>query len=400
MNRKVRLDPALVRKLILAGKIANLSRVVGKPIKEIKHLSDTWESQLRLTPAQLEELWAGPNKTSGLWGGDIAKEQTVWAWGNRRVKSYSVLAEPEEHETGIPLAWYRGQEMLVELRRSAKSMPAYGSPTIQQLEYLSTNKYPVTLEPHVGVEIEFCVPSWNYHQMKCALARIPMVQLGGDGSLRPPPEWSSHEVKIVAPEDKIVGRIKLVCRALREAGSAVNQSCGLHVHLDARPVGEDREARAKQIWSRIIRAEKMLMQMQPGSRRVNEFCRRSKIRVWERASRSRGDRHDRYKAVNALAFHKYQTIEIRCHTGTVKAEKIIGWVNLLLAISKSDAKCRPAMRYLRELGLDLATIGYVKTRIQRWGTGHWSRRFGGRNNASEPVREELIPREYIDQTAV
>jgi hypothetical protein len=78
---------------------------------------------------------------------------------------------------------------------------------------------------------------------------------------------------------------------------------------------------------RFRNAVGMLGYLVPKSRRNNRYCR---IGV-----SGRRDGADRYYAVNATALNKYQTIEIRLHSGTVDYGKISRWTELCYLISRS-----------------------------------------------------------------
>src|ERR1019366_2621851 len=45
---------------------------------------------------------------------------------------------------------------------------------------------------------------------------------------------SGHEISIVAQKSQIAGIVTKVCEVLLKHGSTVNDTCGLHVHLDMR----------------------------------------------------------------------------------------------------------------------------------------------------------------------
>lgn len=152
-------------------------------------------------------------------------------------------------------------------------------------------------------------------------AKVNYVSIVHDGSL----SSGGLEVRLLLNIDRGFEPLLKVCRILNDAGASVDQSCGLHVHLDYRSFNDDRILLKNQ-WSQYL---KLLTRLQPESRRENNYCK-------ARASLS-----DRYSAVNLSALEKHNTVEVRCHTGSTNYEKIRNWIELLVLIKnkiESDIK--------------------------------------------------------------
>jgi hypothetical protein len=99
----------------------------------------------------------------------------------------------------------------------------------------------------------------------------------------------------------------------------VNSTCGTHVHFDMRHVDADM---ARLYGARLACAVPALRTILPPSRRNNSFCR-------ETINGFREDGYgNRYAFVNLLAYHKHKTIEVRGHSGTLNATKILNWIAL------------------------------------------------------------------------
>lgn len=118
--------------------------------------------------------------------------------------------------------------------------------------------------------------------------------------------------------------LKAVCEAI-EPHVKINRSCGLHVH---HAVAQDEDLR--KVVNGWIRIEKTVMLCLPKSRRNNKFCKRiaikglipenTSVRNWWIANRMK-----RYSALNLESYWLRQTVEIRCHSGSVDFEKVSNW---------------------------------------------------------------------------
>lgn len=251
--------------------------------------------------------------------------------------------------------------------------------------------------PHVGVEVECCVPNPHITRLYRLLKVVKGVGVVSDGSIRAPDGHAPVEIRICGPEGvEIERRVRLACAVLRACKAVVNVSCGLHVHIDARQaIGRSGE----EVWTRLMASQRLLLAMQPKSRRENRFCRRARGKDWHYASgRRRRGRAQRYRAVNALSYRAHQTIEVRAHTGTVRAPKILAWIELLVRIARGAAGTtgvKPTKRSLESLGLSEAAMAYVLVRLGLYGPKVWHRLAGWRRPGvystalvAFPVREE------------
>ncbi len=122
--------------------------------------------------------------------------------------------------------------------------------------------------------------------------------------------------------------VREFCQLLR--GKAyVNNSCGTHVHFDFRHITpEDATIYGKRL-ARVVPALKTLL---PANRRDNQFCKEI---INSTAS------GQRYAFVNLSAYAKYKTIEVRGHSGTIKADKILNWIKLCQLVMATDINFLP-----------------------------------------------------------
>jgi hypothetical protein len=196
---------------------------------------------------------------------------------------------------------------------------------------LDVSKKPMSEEAHVGIEIEFFLPDEYLKLFQGELVSskyAKMLALGSDASLTS--TWSGYlgkELRICAPASKLHEVLTFVSDKIRAYDGRVNASCGLHVHLDARKVtGYLPET----MYKNLLTCQAQLYKLVPSSRRKNKYCTRSKVTDY-------GYTRSRYKAINSRAVWKYQTLEVRLHSGTIEAEKIEAWVRLLRTIAYGPA---------------------------------------------------------------
>lgn len=152
-----------------------------------------------------------------------------------------------------------------------------------------------------------------------------------------------------ASGEKFVKQIREICENLKKDKSKVDETCGLHIHVDARDFNYYDIRKLAFLYQKI---EPALFDIVARTRRDSRFCKPcgpSFIRDLERniipkdnemalKKNMYGDpnanvaylRQDKYNAsrYNALNLHSWifrGTIECRMHHGTILAEKIINW---------------------------------------------------------------------------
>lgn len=242
---------------------------------------------------------------------------------------------------------------------------------------------PITQGMHIGIEIELMLPIPKAKEVaKQLLKEVPyltekLVSIGQDGSIKPPRDSGlyGYEIRLLIPVGKLTSIVTDVCTALGKLGAKVNKSCGLHVHLDQR---QSTPISVYKTYRKLTSALPLLFRCVPPTRRENKFCRDEKLDE-HTAFKSMYDREEydedaddsrayRYRAISLSSYTKYETIEVRLHSGTTSADKILSWVNLLLAITKRrKRKSRQQyMAYLSSLKLSSAQVEYWKARIAKF----------------------------------
>lgn len=214
-----------------------------------------------------------------------------------------------------------------------------------QLDYTFTHKF--------GIEIEAYNCSMNRLACELREAGIHVTvesynhttrdhwKLVTDGSLQ-----GNDTFELVSPI--LVGEAGLkelekVCWVLDLCDVKVNDSCGLHVHLDAADFNINTWRNLALTYKHL---ENLIDAFMPGTRRNNSFCKSLKHVSDERiklagtidALRSVFDR-DRYHKVNFEAYARHKTVEFRQHSGTTNFTKMENWVrflNGLITFAKQD----------------------------------------------------------------
>lgn len=148
-----------------------------------------------------------------------------------------------------------------------------------------------------------------------------------------------------------------VTSAMSGVDATVNQSCGMHIHLDgAGLLPKDRgryPVELMQLWKAYILYEGVLMSFLPFSRRRNDYCRPlseafqlneldmvdslvEAEKLWYKERTYQEVRHakrqhyhtSRYFGINLNPLFGKGHMEIRSHSGTLNPQKILEWANL------------------------------------------------------------------------
>lgn len=207
-------------------------------------------------------------------------------------------------------------------------------PATAALDYTFNRKFGIEIEGYncpmsklarelgeAGIEV--AVEGYNH-------TTRPYWKLVRDGSLS-----GINTFELVSPI--LVGEAGLrelekVCWVLDLCDVKVNDSCGLHVHIDA--AGFNMET-----WRNLALSYKYLEPVidgfMPASRRDNYYCRGlghvsdERIRSARTVDELKGRIGDRYHKVNLEAYSRHKTVEFRQHSGTTNFTKMRNWVLFL-----------------------------------------------------------------------
>lgn len=194
---------------------------------------------------------------------------------------------------------------------------------------LNEYKKPTDNAQYVGIEIE-CVLPKTFQEID--LAKFgKWLNIGTDGSIQyDSSKETSRELRVLCKREEVRTLIPDLMNTLAEMKASVNKSCGLHIHLDQRQALNPADNFLK-----LVRSLNLLYTVVPKSRRENQYCHRNRRTNFEVAVRG-----ERYKAINASAYRKFKTLEVRLFGGTLNAEKIINWIETLHAIVEGTVPAR------------------------------------------------------------
>ena len=127
--------------------------------------------------------------------------------------------------------------------------------------------------------------------------------------------------------------LEKVCWVLDLCNAKVNDSCGLHVHMDAAEFD-------LQTWKNLVitykRLENVIDHFMPRSRRNNTFCRPlttiSETIITQASNIGElraAFNHNRYHKVNLEAYARHRTVEFRQHGGSTNFTKMSAWIYFL-----------------------------------------------------------------------
>lgn len=185
-----------------------------------------------------------------------------------------------------------------------------------------------------GVEIETCCGDDD-------VVREEGWETCGDGSIHPKSGDIGIEYKTgVFQGNKGIQLLEQMCQKLAEKSHYVNNSCGLHVHVDCTNLTQDQLVNV----SSFIRVfDNIIYSLMPRSRSKNDYCQKFSVPIRSikdaKLAKINKLRHfgsmGRYRGFNLEAYQEHGTIEFRYHSGTINYHKIKNWIlTCLLIIEK------------------------------------------------------------------
>jgi hypothetical protein len=230
---------------------------------------------------------------------------------------------------------------------------------------IKENKQPSKKVPYVSIEFEL-VTNLSYEEiteMLCNAELGKYVTVKHDGSINTEEYDYAHEV-VLTCESNLVRKLTTDLLDILGPHCAVNKSCGTHVHLDMREVTGRCVSTA---YNNLMSVQKWLCLTQPQSRVAGQYCRQGRGKDFDKAMNRRTP--NRYRVVNPHAYDKYSTLEVRVHSGTLNAAKILNWVSLLegIALSPRILRCPRTFKQVGDIaGLTEAQTKYFLDRISKF----------------------------------
>ena len=165
-----------------------------------------------------------------------------------------------------------------------------------------------------------------------------------------------YQVEMVTPKLTYAELPKLqeCVRRVRKAGAKANNSCGIHVHVDA--ANHNRQSLKNLIGIMYSKEDILFKALQVSESRAERWCKKVREpmlrqartlssdettdltqleRVWYEGNVENTDHYNwtRYYALNLHSVFYRGTVEWRCFNSTLHAGKVAAYVNLCLAIS-------------------------------------------------------------------
>lgn len=194
-------------------------------------------------------------------------------------------------------------------------------------------------------------------------AKIPRASVKSDGSLSSD-EGIGVEITLLFNTADGFKPLERLCEVLSDHGCFVNDTCGLHVHLDVRHL---KKSGAMLVGKRLGRALPVLKWMVDDTRHNNTYCK-LQVGPMSRTNESR------YHAINMNAYFRYNTVEVRMHGGSTNARKIKCWIELLQCLSVTkNAKELNTFQDFVDLGLPDRLVEYAEKRITRLNPYAWAK---------------------------
>jgi len=200
------------------------------------------------------------------------------------------------------------------------------------------------------------------------------VTIQDDGSLRGN-DYDTHGV----PHEVVLtycsgneDAVRNFCKCLK-GRAYVNWSCGTHFHIDMRHLDEEK---VTEYGNRLAQAVPALRLLLPKDRRENKHCHKTinttktKCMKCEKLSCNCHIQPHKYAFINLAAWNKYKTIEVRGHSGTINAEKILNWIRLcehiMLTPFTAPIQISTIDDLIERYRLDKELTTYVKERYAKF----------------------------------
>lgn len=204
---------------------------------------------------------------------------------------------------------------------------------IPKIEQLRKNKKPSNKRSnYVGVEMEMCTKLTDIELTDLLISNKldRFCTISGDGSIDTTAEHEYDlELKILAKESEIEKVITKVCKLLnKDDRASTNDSCGLHVHLDMR------NRKVEESFKKLYEVQDKMETFVDDTRLDNDYCMRNTVPRYSYYANG----SSRYYTINATAYKKFKTLEVRLHDGTLNSTRINKWIKFLLTTVKQKSK--------------------------------------------------------------
>jgi len=197
--------------------------------------------------------------------------------------------------------------------------------------------HPLIKDHHVGIEIEMNMKSSRSEldQLFIDAKLSGFVKNKGDGSIQHRDDENPIEVTALFKQARTNEMVNAICNVIKKAKGSVNNSCGLHVHLDMR------NRNAEIAYNNLYMCLPIINAITPPNRVSGDWSKRYCAQNTYPTLAEQTSHGGRYWAINTQSLREHKTLEVRIHSGTVNATKIINFIKLLAMIvdhAKLDSK--------------------------------------------------------------
>jgi AraC-like DNA-binding protein len=210
-----------------------------------------------------------------------------------------------------------------------------------EIEYVVLRNYALT-RPKVAeaIAVALGVPhihTFRYHDNVCETCGTRVTEqylqwkVESDGSV------DGEVVSPVLAGAEGFKQIKVVMKAMRDAGCKIDDRCGAHIHIGVKDLDKNQRVNLIKKW---YANQPMVRQFVARQRWTNHYCvnpQDRELQEWYRRILVGNDptknEHGitRTATLNITPFPKIGTYEIRFHQGTLNAKKLGSWIKFLLA---------------------------------------------------------------------
>lgn len=185
---------------------------------------------------------------------------------------------------------------------------------------------------YIGVELEFNENGIRLDEIASKLQEQGLGRytcVGRDGSC-------GVEVRVLLQEENWFEPLSEILKVITGLGFTVDHRCGTHVHLDMR----NRDI--KRVYKNFFFTQSFLRRFLTKDRKKNTYCKLNTKPEFT------ADERDRFQGINVQAYHKYQTLEIRMHQGTLKIDELGPWIKMLLRVANYGGEINKKVLTLKQ----------------------------------------------------
>lgn len=254
---------------------------------------------------------------------------------------------------------------------------------------------PKTKDKYIGLEVEFSSPiySTRLEEILEKQGLMKYCDIGNDGR-QESGHVASLELKVLMKQKEVADIVPAIFKVLNDIKAKVNDSHGIHVHLDMR------KRNATKAYNNLVQSQDVLFKMAHPSRKSNGYCRPNitanlepvKVKKPKCYKLNTYNYADERPSCNCYECYKYfiyegevenldgmtkshysaisdarevhDTLEVRIRESTLDGVDVLHWIQTLIAISdarKIQSKITKPTALLKTMKLSAELKKYIKT---------------------------------------